>query len=138
MYFANSSCFDSLRKQLTFRNTTAGFPEKWCLRNKHRTSILITYHYPDLGSASDWLKQISHMEIRSTMLIRVVIEKSFCRGNQSWHRKMLAVYSGYFFYIFIYHIVYSDELLEQLEDEKQARKNAEEKINELKGGLQHF
>lgn len=40
--------------------------------------------------------------------------------------------------IFIYHVVHSDELLEQLEEEKQARKNAEEKINELKGGLQHF
>ena len=51
---------------------------------------------------------------------------------------MLAVYSGYFFYIFIYHVVHSDELLEQLEEEKQARKNAVERINELKGGPQHF
>ena len=51
---------------------------------------------------------------------------------------MLAVYSGYFFCIFIYHVVHSDELLEQLEEEKQARKNAEERINELKGGRQHF
>lgn len=51
---------------------------------------------------------------------------------------MSAVYSGYFFYIFIYLVVHSDELLQQLEEEKQIRKNAEEKINELKGGLQHF
>ena len=60
------------------------------------------------------------------------------RGNQLWQHKMSAVYLGYFFYIFIYHVVHSDELLEQLEEEKEARKNAEEKINELKGGLQHF
>lgn len=51
---------------------------------------------------------------------------------------MLAVYSGFFFDNFIYHVVNSDELLEKLEEEKQARKNAEEEINELKGGPQHF
>lgn len=51
---------------------------------------------------------------------------------------MLAVYSGFFFDNFVYHVVNSDELLEKLEEEKQARKNAEEKINELKGGPQHF
>ena len=27
--------------------------------NERRNSILMTRHYPDLGSASDWLKQIS-------------------------------------------------------------------------------
>ena len=26
------------------------------LRNERRNSILMTYHYPDLGSASDWLE----------------------------------------------------------------------------------
>ena len=41
----------SLRKQPTF-NT--GFPAKWHLRNERRNSILMTRHYPDLGSASDW------------------------------------------------------------------------------------
>ena len=30
------------------------------LRNERRNSILMTRHYPDLGSASDWLNQISH------------------------------------------------------------------------------
>ena len=34
---------------------TTGFPAKWLLRNERRNSILMTYHYPDLGSASDWL-----------------------------------------------------------------------------------
>ena len=33
------------------------FPLKWCLRNNHRNSILMTCHYPDLSSASDWMKQ---------------------------------------------------------------------------------
>ena len=34
----------------------------------------MTWHYPDLGSASDWLKQISHMArpIGSTTQIWVV------------------------------------------------------------------
>ena len=50
----------SLRKQPTFRDATSGFPAKWRLRNEHRNSILMTRNYPDLGSASDWLKQISH------------------------------------------------------------------------------
>ena len=49
----------SLRKQTTFRDATNGFPTKWRLRNKRRNSILMTRHYSDLGSASDWLKQIS-------------------------------------------------------------------------------
>ena len=41
---------DSLRKQLTFGDATTGFPTKWSLRNKRRNSILMTHHYPDLGS----------------------------------------------------------------------------------------
>ena len=39
-----------LRKQATFRNLTTGFPAKWRLRNGRRNSILMTRHYPDLGS----------------------------------------------------------------------------------------
>ena len=50
----------SLRKQSTFVGATTGFPAKWRLRNERRNSILMTRHYPDLGSASDWLNQISH------------------------------------------------------------------------------
>ena len=52
----------SLIKQLTFLDVTTGFPAQWCLRNGRRNSILMTFHYPHLGSASDWLKQISHAE----------------------------------------------------------------------------
>ena len=64
----------SLRKQPTFRDATTGFPSKWRLRNERRNSILMTRHYPDLGSASDWLNQISHAArpIRSTNQIWVV------------------------------------------------------------------
>ena len=41
---------DSLRKQPTFGEATTGFHAKWRLRNKRRNSILMTCHYPDLGS----------------------------------------------------------------------------------------
>ena len=44
----------NLRKQSTFRAVTTGFLAKWRLRNEQRNSILMTLHYPDLGSASDW------------------------------------------------------------------------------------
>ena len=47
----------SLRKQATFCHATTSFPTKWCPRKEHRNSVLMTYHYPDLGNASDWLKQ---------------------------------------------------------------------------------
>ena len=40
------------------RDETTGFLAKWRLRNERRNSILMTCHYLDLGSASDWLKQI--------------------------------------------------------------------------------
>ena len=40
------------------RDATADFPAKWLLRNKRKNSILMTRHYPELASASDWLKQI--------------------------------------------------------------------------------
>ena len=67
-------CRWSLRKQPTFGDATTGFPAKWRLRNEGRNSLLMTRHYPDLGSASDWLNQISHAArpIRSTTQIWVV------------------------------------------------------------------
>ena len=43
------------RKQPTFRYATTGLAAKWRLRNERRNSILMTRHYPDLGSASDCL-----------------------------------------------------------------------------------
>ena len=58
---------------------TAGFPAKWRLRSKRRHSILMTCHYPDLGSASDWLKQISlaARPIRSTTQIWLVTRHQY-------------------------------------------------------------
>ena len=38
---------------------STGFPAKWRQGNKRRTSRSITCYYLNLGSASDWLKQIS-------------------------------------------------------------------------------
>ena len=40
-------------KTAEFPDATAGFPAKWCLRKERRDSILMTFHFPDLVSASD-------------------------------------------------------------------------------------
>ena len=47
------------RKQPTFRDATS-FHAKWRLKNVPRKSVLMTCQYPDLGSASEWLRHISH------------------------------------------------------------------------------
>ena len=49
----------NLRKQPTFSETTTGLPTKWQLRNDWRNSILMMCYYANMGSASDWLKEIS-------------------------------------------------------------------------------
>ena len=54
--FINHEANGSLRKQPEFPDATTAFPAKWRLRTKCRNSILMTRHYPDLDSASDWLK----------------------------------------------------------------------------------
>ena len=48
-------CLSGVRKQSTFRDATTNFPSKWRLRNEGRNSMLMTYRYPDISSASDWL-----------------------------------------------------------------------------------
>ena len=65
---------DSLRKQPTFGDATTGFPAKRRLRNSRRNSILMTRHYPDLGSASDWSCRVGNLfqPITSTTQIWVV------------------------------------------------------------------
>ena len=86
--------YPSLRKQTTFCNATNGFSAKWSLRNERRNSILMTCHYPDLGSASDWLKQTSHAlwPFRNTTqtwvvtrhqygISALVSQTSFCGGT---------------------------------------------------------
>ena len=74
------------------------FPRKMMSEKQHRNSILMTRHYSDPGSASDWLKQISHaaQPIRSTTQIweKCVISMEFLRSFLRRH-EMLAVFSGY-------------------------------------------
>ena len=69
----------SLRKKPTLRDAIAVFHAKWRLRNDRRNSILMTCHYPDLGGAFDWLKQISltPQPIRSTTQIWVVTHHQY-------------------------------------------------------------
>ena len=69
----------SLRKQPTFWAVSTGFPAKWRLRNERRNSILMTRHYPDLGSASDWSCRVGNLiqPIRSTTQIWVVMRHQY-------------------------------------------------------------
>ena len=76
---------DSLRKQPTSYDATTGFHTKWRLNNG-RKPILMTHHYPDLGSDTSWVRNFcAHF---SDVIFR---------RNQWWHYKMLAVFSGYLF-----------------------------------------
>ena len=91
-YSQNKVTLRSLRKQPTFGDATTGFPAKWHLRNERRNSILMTRHYPDLGSVSYWLSQISHAvwESRSTTQIWVVTHHQYgisallCQTSFGW------------------------------------------------------
>ena len=60
--------FDYLEKTAYISRRSTGFPAKWCLRNERWNSILMTRHYPDLGSASDWSCHVGNLlqPIRST------------------------------------------------------------------------
>ena len=57
----------------------AAFSKQPTFRGVHRNSLLVTCHHPDLGSASDWFKQISLAvrQIRSTSQIWVVIRHQY-------------------------------------------------------------
>ena len=87
----------SLRKQPTFCDATNGFPTKWYLRNEPINFILITLHYPDLGSAFDWLKMYFHQSkspFRSGYKCQSLVW-NFCACSseiilQYWRCEMLA------------------------------------------------
>ena len=63
-----SDLLNSLRKQQIYGDATTGFSAKWRLTKELRDSILMTRHYPDLGSASDWSWRVGNLiqPIRST------------------------------------------------------------------------
>ena len=95
------------RKQMTICNATNDFPTKWRLRNKRRNSILMTCHYPDPGTASDWLCHLWNFlqPIESTTSLGSDTSSvwNFCTcfsdfiswRNCWWHREMSSVFSGY-------------------------------------------
>ena len=61
--YNNKICdFSSLRKRPTFLDATTGFPAKLHLGNERRNSILMMRYWPDLGSASDGLKNLFQPE----------------------------------------------------------------------------
>ena len=72
-------CLVSVRKQPTFGDATTHFLAKWRLRNECRNSILMTRHYPDLGSGSDCLCRVGNLiqPIRSTTQIWVVMRHQY-------------------------------------------------------------
>ena len=69
----------SLSKQPTFGDATTGFPAKWRVRNERRNSILMTRHYSDLGSVSNWSCRVGNLiqPIRSTTQIWVVTRHQY-------------------------------------------------------------
>ena len=64
----------SVTRQPTVCDATTGFLAKWRLRNELRNSMLMTCHYPDLGSASDCSSHGGNLfqPIRSTTQIWVM------------------------------------------------------------------
>ena len=79
----------SLRKQPTFRDAPTVFPAKWRLKNESRNSILMTFHYPNLGGASDWSYREGNLfqPIRSTTQIWVVTRYQY--GNVGCFLRLL-------------------------------------------------
>ena len=94
-------------KQPTFCDATTRFSAKCRLRNVRRNSILITCHYSDQSSASDWSCREGNLlqPIRSTTQILVVTRHQYgisplvpgliLFGNQWWAYEMSVVFPGY-------------------------------------------
>ena len=71
--YNNKICdFSRLRKRPTFLDAITGFPAKLHLGNERRNSILMMRYWPDLGSASDGLKNL-FQPIRGTTQIWVLM-----------------------------------------------------------------
>ena len=81
MSFHSVKCLNSLRKQPTFRDATTNFPAKCHLRKERRNSTLMTRHYPDLVSASNWSCRVGNLFqlIRSTTQIWVMTRHQYMK-----------------------------------------------------------
>ena len=75
--FPSCLASENSRRLATLPGT--GFPAKWRLRNECRNSILMTWHYPDLASASDWSCRVGNLIqlIRSNTQICVVTRHQY-------------------------------------------------------------
>ena len=73
----------SLRKQPTFCDIATGFPVKWCLRNQHRNSILMTCHYPftQTFNQSEALPRLEFWRVISIGFLHWFLRHRFA-GNQ--------------------------------------------------------
>ena len=70
--------FVRVKKRPTFHDATTGIPsKKRRLRNERRDEVLMTCHYLDLGSASDWLKQFFLIGYSQKHMLLVIINDSF-------------------------------------------------------------
>lgn len=105
-YLTSSHNSLRLRKQPTFCKATTGSPVKWCLRNERKSSILMTYHYPDwvvllIGwSVSVWLvRSITQIRVvtfhQYEVSITLVLQVLFCGETSSGIVKCRHVFSGY-------------------------------------------
>ena len=85
-----------------------GVSTKWRPRKDSRSSVLMTYHYPDLGSASDWLKQNSistsnqkhHHDLvltRHQYGISALVSQTSFRGNPMLTSQNVSCLLGLFF-----------------------------------------
>ena len=87
------------------------FPGKWLLRNGRWNCILITRHYPDFGSASDWSCRVENFlqPIRSTTQIWIVTRHQYGISafvSQWWRREMWVVFSGLFCSCFVSFVIF--------------------------------
>ena len=94
------------------------FPGKWLLRNGRWNCILITRHYPDFGSASDWSCRMENFlqPIRSTTQIWIVTRHQYgilAFVSQWWRREMWAVFSGLFSAVCIIRYFWKTSLFER-------------------------
>lgn len=120
----DNSCV-SLGKQLMFWNAITDFPAKWWL-NLHT----VVCYYLDLGSASDWwcfegkllqpIRSFTQMWAVTGHQYEISCSHSpdiMSQGNQWWHRKMSAVFSGFDFF------KRNNYLLQDLEGEREVNKD---------------